>query len=298
MSKNKFGNSKFYSLHHLSSNSSNKPAEKKGKYFVTKEIFDHGPEKKIPFNLVRSRRRKTSELIIENETEITVRVPFDKPMEEIKEIIQRKIQWIFKKQEEYKRIKPEINQFSYLPYSTLPYLGNNYEIEIRNLDSFKDKAEKIFLEDDRFFFYLKDVSIENNQDNQLRLSASIGIDGKIIKNKIKMLYDKWLQDQAQIVFKKKIYDFSKIIGVNPKDWKIKKLKNRWGSVTKKGTINLNVNLIKAPNDIVDYVIRHELCHFKIEGHSHHFWKFLKQFEPAYEKKIKWLSINGKNILET
>ena len=39
---------------------------------------------------LRSKRRKTSELIIENENEITLRVPFDKPLAEIKEIIQKK----------------------------------------------------------------------------------------------------------------------------------------------------------------------------------------------------------------
>ncbi|HET9773526.1 MAG TPA: M48 family metallopeptidase [Nitrososphaeraceae archaeon] len=90
-------------------------------------------------------------------------------------------------------------------------------------------------------------------------------------------------------------EFSKIVEVTPKDL-IKKLKNRWASITKKGTINSNRNLLKAPHDIVDYVIKHELCHLKIQGHSYSFWRFLKLFEPDYKKKIKWLEINGKNIL--
>lgn len=74
------------------------------------------------------------------------------------------------------------------------------------------------------------------------------------------------------------------------------MKNGWGSVTKKGTIILNKDLAKTPQDKVDYVIKHELCHFKIECHSYSFWRFLKLLEPDYEKKIKWLNINGKNIL--
>jgi len=96
---------------------------------VTKEIFHHVPNE-IPFNLVRSKRRKTSKLIIENEKEITLRVPFDKPMEEINGIIQKKIQWILQKQYEHKRTKSEIREHSYLPLSTIPYLGQNYIIEI------------------------------------------------------------------------------------------------------------------------------------------------------------------------
>jgi len=84
------------------------------------------------------------------------------------------------------------------------------------------------------------------------------------------LYKKWLYEQAQILFKEKIEKFSKIIQVAPRDLQIKKLKNRWGSITKNKKVVLNINLIKAPQNIIDYVIQHELCHFKIQGHSHHF----------------------------
>ncbi|MGZ5550987.1 MAG: YgjP-like metallopeptidase domain-containing protein [Nitrososphaeraceae archaeon] len=30
-----------------------------------------------------------------------------------------------------------------------------------------------------------------------------------------------------------------------------------------------------------YIINHELCHLKIQGHSYHFWSFFKQFVPIY-----------------
>lgn len=72
------------------------------------------------------------------------------------------------------------------------------------------------------------------------------------------------------MFKKKVMQFSKIMEVNPSKIIIKDLKNRWGSTTKEGVINLNVNLVKAPEHIIDYIISHELCHFRIRDHSHRF----------------------------
>jgi predicted metal-dependent hydrolase len=48
---------------------------------------------------------------------------------------------------------------------------------------------------------------------------------------------------------------------------IKNLKNRWDSMIREGSLNMNVNLLKAPGDIVDYIILHELCHLKIKEHS-------------------------------
>ncbi len=132
---------------------------------TTKEIFEHG-NNNILYNLIRSKRQKTSELIIENENEITLRVPWDKPLEEIKEIIQKKIQWILKKQDEYRKTTPEIKEIIYLPSSTLPYLGNSYTIELMNLhtdiDSNSnttslDENEKAELNDNKLLFSLKDL---------------------------------------------------------------------------------------------------------------------------------------------
>jgi predicted metal-dependent hydrolase len=78
---------------------------------------------------------------------------------------------------------------------------------------------------------------------------------------------------------------------------IKKLKKRWASIGKNGdTINLNSNLSKTPEDIIDYIIIHELCHLKIKGHSHHFWDLLHKFIPNYREKIDWLKTNEASIV--
>jgi len=40
-------------------------------------------------------------------------------------------------------------------------------------------------------------------------------------------------------------------------------------MAKEGSINLNVNLLKASEDVIDYIILHELYHLKVKEHSHH-----------------------------
>lgn len=91
-------------------------------------------------------------------------------------------------------------------------------------------------------------------------------------------------------------EFSKIVEVTPKGLEIKKLKNRWGSITKNKKILLNVNLIKGPETIVDYIITHELCHFRIQSHNHHFWNLLHKFVPDYQKKIDWLHRHSESLI--
>ncbi len=113
---------------------------------------------------------------------------------------------------------------------------------------------------------------------------------------IKKIYEDWLLEEAKSVFKHKVDEYSKKLGVNIERIVIKNLKNRWGSMTKEGVINLNVNLLKAPEDVIDYIILHELCHLKIKEHSHHYWDHIRRCMPNYQEKIEWLKISGNHLV--
>ena len=102
--------------------------------------------------------------------------------------------------------------------------------------------------------------------------------------------------QADLLFKEKVSQYSKIIGVVPNRVIIKNKKNRWDSITKNKTVNLNVNLLKAPEDTINYIIIHNLCHLKIKGRSYQFWDYLKQFVPYYKQKVEWLRRNADCLL--
>ena len=82
------------------------------------------------------------------------------------------------------------------------------------------------------------------------------------------------------------------VGVCPQKINIRKLKSRWGSATKDNVINLNENLLKAPKEVIDYVILHEICHLKIRDHSYRFWHLLKRFMPNYLDQKKWLDAHS------
>ncbi|CAN5123721.1 hypothetical protein BH18THE2_BH18THE2_43390 [soil metagenome] len=115
---------------------------------------------------------------------------------------------------------------------------------------------------------------------------------KITSNRLKKLYENWLREKAQDIFEDKVEKHYKNLGVKAKRIAVKNLRNRWGSIIKSGVINLNLNLIKAPEDVIDYIILHELCHLKIKEHSHRYWDLVRMYVPDYQDKEKWLRANA------
>lgn len=97
--------------------------------------------------------------------------------------------------------------------------------------------------------------------------------------------------------KKRMNFYSEKLGIYPQKIVFKKLKSKWGSATRDNVINLNVNLLKAPKDVIDYVILHELCHLKIHNHSYRFWRLLNKFMPRYKEQRNWLEANSTSIVD-
>jgi len=54
-------------------------------------------------------------------------------------------------------------------------------------------------------------------------------------------------------------------------------KTRWGSCSSKNNISLNMKLVRLPNQMIDYVLLHELVHTRIKNHTNAFWAELNKF---------------------
>lgn len=51
----------------------------------------------------------------------------------------------------------------------------------------------------------------------------------------------------------------------------------------------------APASVIDYLIVHELCHFKYKRHNAEFWNDVDKYYPDYQKQVSWLKVYGATL---
>ena len=106
-----------------------------------------------------------------------------------------------------------------------------------------------------------------------------------------------LKATAKPIIEKKVRFFADKMGVEYGKITIRNQKTRYGSCTAKGNLNFSCLIMLMPEEIIDYVIVHELCHIKEMNHSHRFWNEVEDILPDYKERRKWLKQNGNILIE-
>lgn len=84
-----------------------------------------------------------------------------------------------------------------------------------------------------------------------------------------------LRKDARLVLPARTRSLAERFGVTPNKIFIKHNRSNWGSCSTKGNINLNLNLMRLPSHLRDYVILHELAHLREMNHGAHFHEILE-----------------------
>tara|TARA_B110000285_G_C15129871_1_gene622837 strand:+ start:1504 stop:2220 length:717 start_codon:yes stop_codon:yes gene_type:complete len=96
-----------------------------------------------------------------------------------------------------------------------------------------------------------------------------------IRNVIK---ETW-RSEAKSYLPKKVDELAIKHNFTYKKLAIKNTKTRWGSCSFSNNINLSLHLMRLSEDLIDYVILHELVHTKVKNHSKEFWTTLEKHCP-------------------
>ena len=101
-----------------------------------------------------------------------------------------------------------------------------------------------------------------------------------------------LAEKAMQVIPERVKYYAEIIGVDYGRITIRNQRTRWGSCSSNGNLNFNCLLMLMPDEIIDSVVVHELCHRKHMNHSAQFYAEVEKAFPEYRRCRKWLKENG------
>lgn len=220
--------------------------------------------RQLDCEIVRS-RRKTVAIQIYPDKRIELKVPLLCNIDNVEPFLEKHYRWIFKRLDAPIPLKTEPKR--YVDGELHYFLGRQYPLKII-------------------------ISPENNvtlQDDTLTVYAKYDV-----QELIETLLEKWYLSQARRVFQEISIPLMKQMekyNVFPKSFTIKKMKTRWGSCSTKGSISLNLDLIKLPEQCIKEVILHELCHLVHFNHSKEFYALMTAEMPdwkIWKKELKFL----------
>lgn len=115
------------------------------------------------------------------------------------------------------------------------------------------------------------------------------------ENALAKHYEAWLRERALEYVINQAPTYERLLGVKAKKIRIGHQKTRWGSCSSNGTISINVRLMLAPKEMMDYVIAHEWVHLIHFDHSPSFWRTLQTIYPNTATAKDWLKRHGHTL---
>ena len=97
-----------------------------------------------------------------------------------------------------------------------------------------------------------------------------------------------LKAQARAILPQKVAFWSEKMGVTPTGIKITTAKKRYGSCSGKNSLCFSCFLMRCPEEAIDLVVVHELCHIRVRNHGPAFYALLEQYLPDHRERKKQL----------
>ena len=209
--------------------------------------------KHITYTLKRSGKRRSIVLRIDDRG-LTVSVPLRASEKWLHSVLQDKARWVVEKLDGWQTCKPAAIRWQ--DGETIAYLGELLILRV---------VQGLF------------ATPVHRRGSELWVFVVNGSETAHIEHAV----SRWYQHEADQFFVRRVAHYAPLLNVVPHAVKLSEAKTQWGSCTAHGSVRLNVQLIKLPPRLIDYVVVHELAHLRELNHSATFWRVVESACPDY-----------------
>ena len=202
----------------------------------------------------KSRRAKHIGITIKPFRGVRVSVPMRISFAEAEYVVKNKIDWIQKHQQRIKRAEENRTIFD----ESTDFSTKNHKLKISKS-------------------YYKEINAKIS-DGEINVSYPeyLGVKHITVQLFIRNVIEETLRKEAKQFIPARVNELAAKYNFKYNKVFIKNIKSRWGSCSKKGNLNFSLHLMQLPEDLVDYIILHELVHTVEHNHSKKFWAELNK----------------------
>jgi len=215
----------------------------------------------VPVKITAS-RRKSMRLQLSAKGEVDVRIPVGISKSQVLAFLKTNESWLLEKYQAHKALQKQRSQAVMLG-------GKQYPIIEKPLS-------KLQLAEDVVFVPL------NSSPEQIQLMLEAWLRA-LSKVQLKQMIERWWPFFSQYSAKQPVL-------------RVKKMRTRWGSLSQRGYINLNIALVQLPEELMELVVVHELCHLKHFDHGPGFKQLMSQCLPDWKQREQALQSYGYQLL--
>ncbi|MFK5984409.1 MAG: SprT family zinc-dependent metalloprotease [Pseudomonadota bacterium] len=176
----------------------------------------------------------------------------------INEFVNAQLNWIKKHQVHYQAL-PKPVELTYCQGEQHYFLGQMFQLDIVELSQ---GFQKVQIDGQNLKLYIKENSSLLQREK---------------------LLDDWYRSEIKKRIPELLFKWQLIIGKKVLDWRIRKMKTRWGTCNiNKKRIWLNLELIKKSPECLEYVLVHEMVHLYERYHNQRFYSYMDQFLPNWK----------------
>lgn len=190
----------------------------------------------------------------------------------------------------------ENEEYIYKKYKTISKNKDLKPKKWESGESFFYKGEKYIIESENTLE--NKIQIKFNEEKKVVLLLyPFNLDEAERKAYIDKGIKKILKNNTEYLLKEKVPYWSKVTNIQYNNFKVRDATSKFGSCTPDTKVlHFSSRLIMFPEDKIDAVIVHELCHIVYPNHSRDFYNLVRKYIPNYDDINKWLKINGKIIM--
>ena len=206
----------------------------------------------MEYTLIRS-KRKTVAIYVRGKI-VEVRAPLKMAKQDIDRFVASRERWIADKLAITSERAEKRESFTLNYGSELAYCGRQYPIEAKEGNSIGFDGERFYMPSG-----LTPEEIKAGSVHVYRMLAKRDLTNRTVS-------------------------YARMMAVDPAAVKISDARTRWGSCSGKKSINYSWRLVMADEDIIDYIVVHELAHLTEMNHSERFWKIVESILPDYSER--------------